>query len=159
MLTTIIPLSSSLNLLKAKPRYLSQLPSCQSIPRLLPVEQNNQRINLNTTQGLWLSAIRILTSKQTSFTKTRTKDREHRDKAIRSPLNGVPVFIKRKTVTGPIRTPRHLSAFMHLKTPKPIAIYSPSPRHRSPEGLSQGKAAFGELKGINDQIISLDDLR
>lgn len=145
MLTTIIPLSSSLNLLKAKPRDLSQLPSCQSIPRLLLVEQNNQRINLNTTQGLWLSAIRILTSKQTSLAKTRTKDREHRDRAIRSPLNGAPVFIKRKTVTGPIRTPRHLSvyAFENAKPRRDILSFT---KAQKPGRIITGKSSSWRVK-------------
>ena len=145
-----IYLPTSLDLLTATTSELSQQLSDGSISSLQLVQEYYRRVQIDNRQGLCLRAILSLTPKRIVMATAKARDEERRMGTIRSPLHGIPIFIKGNMATGPdlkMSTSFGAYAFQNATSDHDAFIVA---KARKAGMVIMGKTNLAELNGFKD---------
>ena len=145
-----IYLPTSLDLLTATTSQLSQQLSDGSISSLQLVQEYYRRVQIDNRQGLCLRAILSLTPRRIAMATAKARDEERRMGTIRSPLHGIPIFIKGNMATGPdmkMSTSFGAYAFQNATSDYDAFIVA---KARKAGMIIMGKTNLAELNGFKD---------
>lgn len=143
-------LPTSLDLLTATTSELSEYLSDGSISSLQLVQEYYRRVETDNRQGLCLRAILSLTPRHITIATAKVRDEERRMGTIRSPLHGIPIFIKGNMATGPdlnMSTSFGAYAFQNATSDHDAFIVA---KTREAGMIIMGKTNLGELNGLKD---------
>ena len=149
-----IYLPTSLDLLTATTSELSQQLSDGSISSLQLVQEYYRRVQIDNRQGLCLRAILSLTPQHITIATAKARDEERRMGTIRSPLHGIPIFIKGNMMTGSdlnMSTSFGAYAFQNATSDHDAFIVA---KARKAGMIIMGKTNLAELNGFKDPYIS-----
>ena len=145
-----IYLPASLDLLTATTSELSQQLSDGSISSLQLVQEYYRRVQMENKAGLGLRAILSQTPRHITIATAKARDEERRIGTIRSPLHGIPIFIKGNMATGPdlkMSTSFGAYAFQNATSDHDAFIVA---KAQEAGMIIMGKTNLGELNGFKD---------